>query len=46
MASLREATQGVARGWYEGGALPLGNTTIAALDAASAKVLTNITALK
>jgi len=43
MASLREVTQGV--GWNEGGALPLGNATIATLDAESAELLGNIKAL-
>ena len=38
-------TQGVALGWNEGGALPLGNATIAALDAESAEVLGNTKAL-
>ena len=37
--------QGVAVGWNEGGALPLGNATIAALDAESAEVLGNSKAL-
>jgi hypothetical protein len=38
MTSLREATQGVALGWNESGALPFGNAAIAALDAESAEV--------
>jgi len=45
MASLREATQRVALRWNEGGALPLGNATIAAPEAESAEVLGNIKAL-
>jgi len=38
-------TQAVAMGWNEGGALPLGNATIAALDAENAEVVGNIKSL-
>jgi hypothetical protein len=38
-------TQGVALGWNEGGALPLGNATIATQDAERADVLGNIKVL-
>ena len=37
--------QGVALGWNEGGALPLGDATIAALDAESAEELENLESL-